>query len=268
MESVNQRLGNNLKPSNIVDEFLSINLLLNTVKVLNLFVEFGEIGLSCCDAIKDLVVHEIKFIHSFLHVVLIVFFVFTNMDSMHLLSKDFLKIFTTFKEFLERLFEVFFPEEVPLSELIKEGRSLASDLVHVVLDVLEASKQTELILDFNKVISSTTILVIKARNLDSNRDEVTDDFINNISNTVVLIVALEAGNEIQISINKVDLDLEDRSPHVIYVSLNVDLFGEVLHRCANSHSDSLNEKAIAEVNVSEPVSSLFVGFDVIKRVSE
>jgi len=59
---------------------------------------------------------------------------------MHLLSKDFLKIFTTFKEFLERLFEVFFPEEVPLSELIKEGRSLASDLVHVVLDVLETSK--------------------------------------------------------------------------------------------------------------------------------
>jgi len=149
--------------------------------------------------------------------------------------------------------------------------TLASDLVHVVLDVLKGSEKHELVLDFNKVITGTAILVVKAGNLDGNRDEIADDFVDDVSNTVVALVALERGNEVQVgfrAVNEVHLNLKDRSPHVVDVSLDADLLAQVVHGGVNSDGNALDQEAIAEINIAEPVSSLFVGLDVIKGVSE
>jgi hypothetical protein len=271
VESVDERLGHDLKPSDIVDELLSVDVVLNGVEVLDLLVEFAEVGLAGGHAIEDLLVHEVESVHSILHVVLVVFLVFTNVDSVLLLVVDFSKVITTFEEKLEGFLNILLPEEIPLSVLVEELLSLVGDLVHVVLDVLEGSEKDELILDFNEVIAGTTVLVIEAGNLDGDGDEVADNFVDDVSNAGLSVVALERGDEVQIgvgAVNEVDLNLEDRGPHVVDVGLDVDLLAKVLHGGVNGDGDSLNEEAVAEVNVAEPVGALLVGLNVIKSVSE
>jgi hypothetical protein len=226
VESVDERLGHDLKPSDIVDELLSVDVVLNGVEVLDLLVEFAEVGLAGGHAIEDLLVHEVESVHSILHVVLVVFLVFTNVDSVLLLVVDFSKVITTFEEKLEGFLNILLPEEIPLSVLVEELLSLVGDLVHVVLDVLEGSEKDELILDFNEVIAGTTVLVIEAGNLDGDGDEVADNFVDDVSNAGLSVVALERGDEVQIgvgAVNEVDLNLEDRGPHVVDVGLDVDL---------------------------------------------
>lgn len=226
MESSDQRLGHDLEPSDIVDELLSINVVLDRVEVINLLVEFHKVGLAGGYAIEDLLVHEVEFIHSVLHVVLVVFLVFANVNSVFRLLVGFSEVVSTLKEEFEGFLNILFPEEVPLSVLVEELLSLLSDFVHVILDVLEGSEENELILDFNKVITGTTILVIEAGNLDGDGDEVADHFVDDVSNAGLAVVALERGDEVQIgvrAVNEVNLNLEDRSPHVVDVSLNVNL---------------------------------------------
>ena len=202
---------------------------------------------------------------------LVVFVVFTQVLGVLLLVVDVAEVVSFFQERLEGFVNILLPEEVPLSVLVKESVTLVSDLVHVVLDILEGSEKHELILDFNKVIASTAIFVVEAGNLDGNRDEIADDLVDDISNTVVALVALEGGDEVQIwvgAVNEVNLNLEDRGPHVVDVGLDADLLAQVVHGGVDSHGDTLNQKAIAEIDIAEPVSSLFVGLDVIKSVSE
>ena len=91
-----------------------------------------------------------------------------------------------------------------MSVLVEEIISLSGDLIHVVLDILEGSEKDELILDFNEVISSTTILVIEAGNLNSDRDEVADDFVDDVSNAGRAVVALERGDEVQVGVRAVN----------------------------------------------------------------
>ena len=271
MESVYQRLGLNLKPSNVVDKLLSVNLVLHAVEVFDFLVELHKVGLAGNHTIENLLVHEVEFIHSILHVVLVVFLVFTNVESVLLLVVDFSHVISVFKEGLEGLVNVLFPEEVPLSVLVKESASLGSDFVHVVLDVLEGAEKNELIFNFNKVIASTSILVIEAGNLNSNGDEVADDLVDDVPDARIAVIAIEGGDEVQIgagAFNQVNLDLENRCPHVANVSLKVKLVAHVLHGGVNGEGDTFNHEAVAEVNVAEPVGALFVRLDVIKSVSE
>lgn len=271
MESVNQRLGHNLKPSNIVDKLLSVNLVLHAVEVFDFLVEFHKVGLAGNHTIENLLVHEVEFIHSLLHVVLVVFLIFTNVDSVLLLLVDFSHVLSVFEEGLKGLVNVLFPEEVPLSVLVKESASLGSDFVHVVLDILEGAEKNKLILNFNEVIASTSILVIEAGNLNSNRDEVADDLVDDVPNAGIAVIALKGGDEVQIGVrafNEINLNLENRSPHVANISLKVKLVAHVLHGGVNSEGDTFNHEAVAEVDVAEPVGALFVRFDVIKSVSE
>jgi hypothetical protein len=189
---------------------------------------------------------------------------------MLLLLIDFSHVFSVFEECFKGLVNVLFPEEVPLSVLVKESASLGSDFVHVVLDILKGAEKNKLIFHFNEVIASTSILVIEAGNLNSNGNEVADDLVDDIPNAGIAVIALEGGNEVQIGVgafNEVNLNLENRSPHVGNISLKVKLVAQVLHGGVNREGDTFNHEAVAEVNVAEPVGSLFVRLDVITSVS-
>jgi len=61
--------------------------------------------------------------------------------------------------------------------------------VEVLLNDLHASKKLELILDLNKIITCTC--VDTAWDHDSNRDEVIHDLLDDIPDTILLVVAVD-----------------------------------------------------------------------------
>ena len=174
---------------------------------------------------------------------------------------------TGLKEFVEGLTNRLFPEEVPLGVLAQEFRSGILDFVEVAADIFHGVEELELISDFDKVISTSGILVIKAGDLDSNRDEIVGDLVEDVSDAVASLVRLDRGEEVKFAINEVNSDLKNRGPHADSVRVEVDLVSQEGHRGVNSDSDSFNQKSVHVIDVLQPHISLFVGLDVILSVS-
>jgi hypothetical protein len=92
------------------------------------------------------------------------------------------------KEGVERFINSLFPQEFPLAVLVQEFRSSISDFIEVAADVFHSVEKLELISNFNEVITASSVFVVKTGNLDSNRDEIVRDFVEDVSDTVVLLV--------------------------------------------------------------------------------
>jgi hypothetical protein len=92
------------------------------------------------------------------------------------------RVFTRVKESLETLFKSFFPEELLIFVLIDELRCSDFNIFEVVKDNLHGSIELELILDLNQVI---TLASVKTRDLDRNRNEVINDTLDDITDTIL-----------------------------------------------------------------------------------
>jgi hypothetical protein len=145
------------------------------------------------------------------------------------LNVDVLEIGTLTQEVLERCLNFFLPEEVPLAVLVEERASLGGNLIQVVGDLLHSSKELELVLNFNQVISSSCFLIVDTLNLNSNRNEVIYELIQNISDSRLAVIAANRGLEGEFIIYQINFEIEDGRPHVLNVKFDVDLVTQVLH---------------------------------------
>jgi hypothetical protein len=141
-------------------------------------------------------------------------------------------ILTSVEESLETLSKGLFPEEVHLFVLINEGFGGEFDFMEVVLDYLHGTIELELIFDFNKIITSSGIDT--AWNLDGNRNEVINELLEDISDTILACVRLDCGVEDDSSLAvlevfQVNSNLKDWWIAVDSVVLDVDLVSKVFH---------------------------------------
>ena len=268
MELLNQLLRADLEPANVVVHFLTVNRVLHGVEEFNLLVEGLEIGGAGSNTVEHLLLEVGVAIHSVTHVVLHLFGVVRVVLGSALLDVDVLEVGALLEEGLERGFNLFLPEEVPLTVLVEERASLVSDLVKVVGDLLHSAEKLELILDFDQVVTSGGFLVVNTLNLDGNRDEIVNKLVDNIADARLTLVAADRWLECEFVIEQVDLDIEDGRPHVSEVQLDVDLVTQVLHARVDSGGDSLNDEAVDVVNVLEPYIALLVRLDVVHGVSQ
>jgi len=179
-----------------------------------------------------------------------------------------IEVGTGLKEVVEGFANRLFPEEFPLAVLVQKLRSSVLHFVKVATNIFHRVEELKLISDFNKVISASGVLVIKAGDLDGDRDEIVGDLVEDVPDAVASLVRLDRGEEVEFSVNEVNLDLEDGSPHMNSVGVEVDLVGKESHGGVNSDSNSFNEESVHIVDVLQPHVALFVGLNVVLSVSQ
>jgi hypothetical protein len=122
------------------------------------------------DSCKNLISHPLESLILFLLTILI--------D----LSVDFLaRIFTLVKEGSKILLKGFSPQEFKILVLMDKMLCGIFNLIQIICQYLKRAKKLELILDFNQVITVTSI---KTWHLNSQRDEIISYFQNDISDTI------------------------------------------------------------------------------------
>ena len=99
--------------------------------------------------------------------------------------------------------------------------------------------QLELILDFDEEIAGASVLVVKAGNENGDTDEVVHDAIDDVSDTVLTIVAFDIWVEAQVITAQLNTDFENRGKHVLHVVLDVDLVSHAVHVSINRIGNTL-----------------------------
>jgi len=137
--------------------------------------------------------------------------------------------------------------------------------MEVLLNDLHTSKKCELIFNFNKVITSSCVNT--AWNLDGNRNEVIHNFLDDVSYTVLFVVALDwwvkyNGSLSTREIFKINTNFKDWWVSMHSVILDIDLVSKVFHWTSNTLSNSLDYKPINIVNIWEPWLWFLVWLDL------
>jgi len=130
-------------------------------------------------------------------------------------------------------------------------------------NVLHGTEELELILDLNQVI---TRIGVQSWHLDANRDKVVQDFLDDISNTILSAVGLNSWVKDDISISQVNLDVEHWWKSLMFVVGDADLVGKVVHGSLNSLSHTFDNQSVDIVLVRQPSGRFFVWLDVISSV--
>jgi hypothetical protein len=154
------------------------------------------------------------------------------------------------KELFEAGLELLLPEELFVSITINEAISGFNDLIEVTVDHLEGTEEDELILDLNKEITTSLGLEIKSGNKDRDHDEVINNLLDNVSDTILSSVALDRRSEADITFLKVNLDVEHSGIVVVSIVLDVDLISQVQHGGVDTIGNTLNDKRVQVVNIS------------------
>jgi hypothetical protein len=91
------------------------------------------------------------------------------------------RVNTSIKEFLEAVFKGFFPKEFLIAVLIDEVLSCKLNIMEIVVDNLHSTIELELIFDFNQIVTGACV---QSGQLDSNRDEIINDALDQVVNTI------------------------------------------------------------------------------------
>jgi len=170
------------EPSDVNDGLHTSNIILNAVQEGDSFIKMFKSWLLGAYSSEDSVSHPFE------GLIFNLFTIIVEVD-MFLFSW----IITGVEEILERLGKSLFPEEFHFFVLVNERFSGNFNLMEVVLNNLHGSIQLELIFDFNKII--TCCCINTAWNLYSNRNEVINDLLEDISDTTLFCVGLDCGVE-------------------------------------------------------------------------
>jgi hypothetical protein len=117
---VNEVLGVDLEPSDVVRLLHSTDVVLDGVEEFNLLVELNEVGLSGGDVLENLVLEELVAGHRLLHEGVLFLGVVSLVFDLLLGLVDVLEVLSTVEEFSEGLLDVVLPEEVAVSVLVQE----------------------------------------------------------------------------------------------------------------------------------------------------
>jgi hypothetical protein len=180
-----------------------------------------------------------------------IFAILTCAGKLELLAEDLLKRVARVEEVLEAGRKLLFPKELLVIILLEEVVGSLLNLVEVTSDVLELSHEQELILDF---VQEITISGVKTRHLGSKRDEVLNNLVDDVTNTVLTVVANNGWLKEHVVSLKVDLDVEDGLKTVVLVVFNGELVEQVLHRAVDTFSDTGDYETVKIVDVASPGS--------------
>jgi hypothetical protein len=180
-----------------------------------------------------------------------IFAILTCAGKLELLAEDLLEGFARVEEVLEADREFFFPKELLVIILLEEVVGSLLNLVEVTSDVLELSHEQELVLDF---VQEITVSGIKTRHLGGKRDEVLNNLVDDVTNTVLTVVANNGWLKEHVVSLKVDLDVEDGLKTVVLVVFNGELVEQVLHRAVDTFSDTGDYETVKIVDVASPGS--------------
>ena len=158
----------------------------------------------------------------------------------------FSRISTRIQESLEVFLNSFFPEELFIIILLNESCSSILNFMEVFRDNLHWSKELKLIFNLNKVIAGSGI---NTRHLNGNRNKITNNFLDDIFNTILSFIAYDWGIEYNFTILKVYFDVKHWRMTVMFIINNWDLIGHVSHWRINSFSNSFNNKSIYIIHI-------------------
>lgn len=135
-------------------------------------------------------------------------------------------IFSSLKESLETIRKSLFPEELLIFVLLNELSGGLFNIVEVVCESLHGSIDDVLILDLNQVITHSCI---KSDNLNSKRDEIINDTLENIFDTVFFGVWSNTWIKDNFSIDEINSDVENWWMSVMLIVSDVNLVGQEAH---------------------------------------
>jgi hypothetical protein len=118
VECVDEGLRADLQPSDVMDELLSINVVLNGVKELNLFVELSQIRLLSSHTSEDFTLQVFELHHSEGYFLFLFLRLFAIEKFILLFPVLVVEVATSIQEFVEGFTDFFLPQEFPLAVLV------------------------------------------------------------------------------------------------------------------------------------------------------
>ena len=226
LQFLDERSSVHSQPSDVNGGLHGVNFVLDVGQEGDLLVESFEIWSLGLDSIEDLLGHPFECL------VFLFFAIGVDFDVFLLSWAD-----SCVQEGLETLLECLFPKELLILILVDEIFGGLNDVIELVSDILHGTEQVELVLDLNQVV---TRVGVKSWHLNRNGDEVVQNLLDDISNSVSLGLTGDWWIEDHLSISQVDLDVEHWGKQVVLVVGDGDLVGQESHGGLDSFSDTFN----------------------------
>jgi hypothetical protein len=150
-------------------------------------------------------------------------------------------IITSLQECLETVCKSLFPEELFILILANELVGSILNLEEVVGELLHGSVDNVMILDLNKVITYSSI---KSWNLNSKRNEIINDSLKDVFETVFFTVAANTWIKDNFSVDQVNSDVKDWWIAMMSIVWNIDLVRQEAHGFGDTNSYTLNDKRV------------------------
>jgi hypothetical protein len=130
---------------------------------------------------------------------------------------------------------MFFPQELLVVVFVNESGSSILNFIKALSDLIDRAEQFELILDFDQVITVVGGIVRvlgsinTTRHHNSQRNEISNNLVNDVTDTIFTGVRLDSWFELDLSIFKVDFNVKDWGKTIMSIVMNRKLIFQVLH---------------------------------------
>lgn len=102
--------------------------------------------------------------------------------------------------------------------------------------------------------------------MNGNTDEVFNDLIDDVFDTVLSGVGSNSWVKADVSVSQVNSDVEHWEQLVMLIVVDVDLVSQEVHGSLNTDGNTLNDETINVVNVSQPGVRFLVWSDVVNSI--
>jgi len=130
---------------------------------------------------------------------------------------------------------MFFPQEFLVVVFMNESGSSILNFIKALSDLIDRAEQFELIFDFDQVVTVVGGIVRvlgsinTTRHHNSQRNEISNNLVNDVTDTIFTVVRLDSWFELDLSIFKVDFNVKDWGKTIMSIVMNRKLIFQVLH---------------------------------------
>jgi len=130
---------------------------------------------------------------------------------------------------------MFFPQEFLVVVFMNESGSSILNFIKALSDLIDRAEQFELIFDFDQVVTVVGGIVRvlgsinTTRHHNSQRNEISNNLVNDVTDTIFTVVRLDSWFELDLSIFKVDFNVKDWGKTIMSIIMNRKLIFQVLH---------------------------------------
>jgi len=130
---------------------------------------------------------------------------------------------------------MFFPQEFLVVVFMNESGSSILNFIKALSDLIDRAEQFELIFDFDQVVTVVGGIVRvlgsinTTRHHNSQRNEISNNLVNDVTDTIFTVVRLDSWFELNLSIFKVDFNVKDWGKTIMSIVMNRKLIFQVLH---------------------------------------